>query len=128
LYGLSILKIYLFGISFAILMYPMDTTARAIAARVREARKVAQLSQEDIARKLGLTDGGYGHYERGRQPFTLEMIFKLAIILGRPVTYFLGLDSGLAEDEDRVLALYREARAAGLGPMVISVLEGIALH
>lgn len=84
---------------------------KAIAKRVREARVNAGLSQEEVAGKLGLTDGGYGHYERGRQSFTLEMIFKLTEILCQSVEYFLGLDTGLTADEDRILALYREARA-----------------
>jgi transcriptional regulator with XRE-family HTH domain len=103
----------------------MEATDRAIAQRIRGARKTAGLSQEDVALRLGMTDAGYGHYERGRQPFTLELVFKLADILGQPITYFLGLDTGLTEDEGRVLALYREARAAGVGSIAMAVLEGV---
>ena len=99
-----------------------------VARRIRAAREAAGFSHEDMGRKLGLTKAGYGHYERGRQPFTLEMIFKLAGIFGQSVEYFLGLDTGLTADEDRILALYREARAAGRGAMAIMVLEGVTLR
>lgn len=35
-----------------------------IPLRVKEARKAAGLSQEDLGQKLGLVRSGYGHYER----------------------------------------------------------------
>lgn len=90
-----------------------------MALRIREAREAAGLSQTDMGKKLGLTKAGYGHYERGRQPFTVDMIFQISRILGRPVEYFLGLDTGLTEDEGQLLAIYRaaptaEARATAL--------------
>ena len=101
------------------------TVNKALIERVRDARKEAGLSQEDIARQLGLTDGGYGHYERGRQSFTLEMLFQLGRILGRPVEYFLGLDTGLTDDEGRLLALYRAAPAGEPRAMVLRLVQSL---
>lgn len=98
---------------------------RAIAERVRSARKAAGLSQEELASKLGLTDGGYGHYERGRQPFTLELLASLSRILGRPLEYFLGLDTGLTDREERVLTLFRLAESAGYGDVVIGAVHAL---
>lgn len=99
-----------------------------IAQRVKAARNAAELSQEALGRKIGLTKVGYGEYERGHRLFDTEQLAQLSRVLARPVSYFLGLDTGLTEDEDRVLALYREARAAGMGPVAIAVLEGVVLR
>ena len=66
-----------------------------IGLRVQAARKEAGLSQEDLGRRLGLSKGGYGQYERGLHPFTADQLFQLATILGRSVPSLLGLDNGL---------------------------------
>ncbi|MHB9033889.1 MAG: helix-turn-helix transcriptional regulator [Anaerolineae bacterium] len=87
----------------------MSLTQREIevSRRVRQAREDAGLTQEDAAKALNLSVVGYGHYERATQPFGLEQLFQLSRILGKPVTWFLGLPSELDPDEDELLALYR---------------------
>ena len=77
--------------------------------RVREARKEAGLSQAELGDKLGMSRAGYGHLESGTNLMTLEDLFQISRILGRPVEYFLGLDTELTEDEGQLLALYRTA-------------------
>jgi transcriptional regulator with XRE-family HTH domain len=97
----------------------------SIGLRVQAARKAVGLSQEDIGRRLGLTKGGYGQYERGLHPFTAEQLFQLAAILDRSVPYFLGLDTGLTPDEDRLLTLFRRARTMGLDDLCLRMAEAI---
>lgn len=94
--------------------------------RIREARKEAGLSQEEMGRKLGLTDAGYGHYERERIQFTVEQIFLLARILGRSAGYFLGIDCGLTPDEDELLVAYRTARSKGLGSAALNTVKALS--
>lgn len=96
-----------------------------IPLRVREARKEAGLSQEELGARLGLARSGYGHYESGRQPFTIELLLHLSRILSRPVEYFLGLDTGLTGREERVLTLFRLAEGAGYGDVVIGALHAM---
>lgn len=84
-----------------------------IAQRVREAREAAGLSQEETGRAIGLSVVGYGHYDRGRQPFTVEMLFELSVVLSRSVQWFLGLDTGLTDTEDHLLTCYRQTTNAG---------------
>ncbi len=96
-----------------------------IGLRVQAARKETGLSQEDLGRRLGLSKGGYGQYERGLHPFTADQLFQLASILDRSVQYFLGLDNGLTPDEDRMLSLYRRARAMGLEDLFTRMAEAI---
>ena len=79
----------------------------AIAERVARARKLAGLTHKAVGEALSLSESGYGHYERGRQPFTIDQLFQLSRILGRSVEYLLGLDTGLTPDEDELLTAYR---------------------
>jgi transcriptional regulator with XRE-family HTH domain len=97
-----------------------------IGLRVQAARKQAGLSQEDVGRRLGLSQNGYGQYERGHHPFTVEQMFQLAIILGQSIEYFLGLDRGLAPDEDRLLELYRQTRTMGLNDLTMKLVQAVA--
>ncbi len=82
---------------------------RDIARRVRGTREGLEprLTQEEVGARLGLSKVGYGHYERGSQPFSVWHLFELATILGRPVEYFLGLSTDLRPDEQVLLGGYR---------------------
>ena len=82
---------------------------RDIARRVRATREGLEprLTQEDVGARLGLSKVGYGHYERGSQPFSVWHLFELATILGRPVEYYLGLSTDLRPDEQVLLGGYR---------------------
>jgi transcriptional regulator with XRE-family HTH domain len=80
---------------------------RAIAQRMKTAREEAGFSQEELGRKIGLTKVAYGDYERVKRLFDTDQLFQLSRILGRPVEYFLGLETNLTDDEGQLLALYR---------------------
>lgn len=93
-----------------------------IARRVKEARQAQGLSQKEMGEKLNLTETGYGHYERGRQEFSLEQMFRVSRILNRSVEYFLGLETGRSAEEDQVITLYRQLAAAGMGRFAVRTL------
>lgn len=97
-----------------------------IVQRVRNAREDAGLSQGELAEHLGLTRAGYGHYERGRNVYTVEQLFQLSRVLGRSVEWFLGLDTDLADDEDQLLTAYRTIKDdAGKG-LALRLLKDMA--
>ena len=96
---------------------------RAICARVRQERRRLGLSQAEVAKHLGLSQAGYGHYDRGTQPFTIEQVFRLAPLLGRSVAWILGLPSTLTEEEDRLLALFRSITDDKIRRFVLDILE-----
>ena len=56
---------------------------------------------------MSLSKYGYGHYEREKQPFTVDQLFTLSRVLGRSVEWFLGLETELTDKEDRLLATFR---------------------
>lgn len=99
-----------------------------ILTRVKDARKEAGLSQEDVAKRLGKVRSAYSHYESGRLAFSLDMIFQLSQILGRSPEWLLALDTTLSDDESTALMLYREAAARGAAALAIKVLQAVAVE
>jgi len=90
---------------------------------VRRARIESGLSQEAVGEALGLSVTGYGHYERARQPFTVEQLFRLSSVLGRPVTWFLGIDTGLSEEDAEVLHLWRQIETPAVRDTTLRLLR-----
>ena len=80
--------------------------------------------QSNMAELLGLSKAGYGHYDRGRQPFTIEQGCQLSRILGRSVEWLLGLETDLEEDEDQLTSLYRSAPGA-IQEMILDVVKAM---
>jgi transcriptional regulator with XRE-family HTH domain len=78
-----------------------------ITKRVIRAREEAGLRRKEVADALGLEEQSYGHYERGRYAFTVEQLLLLSRTLNKPVTWFLGIKTDLAEDEEELLHAYR---------------------
>lgn len=79
-----------------------------IAQQVRLARERAGLTQDDVAARLGLSRAAYGHYERGRTAFQIDVLFVLADLLDLHLGNLLGLNENLAQDEALLLAAYRK--------------------
>ena len=61
-----------------------------IADRLKRRRKELKLSQDDVAKKLGITRQGYSHYETGRNEPDNETLIKLSEILNCSTDYLLG--------------------------------------
>jgi transcriptional regulator with XRE-family HTH domain len=101
----------------------MASYQEAIAGRVRDARKAAGLSQAEVAEQLGLTDAGYGHYERGRQVFTIDMLVDLGRLFRQPLQYFLGLDSTLTPQEEQLLAAFRAVETEQLRALMLDMVQ-----
>jgi transcriptional regulator with XRE-family HTH domain len=81
-----------------------------IGARLRQAREDKGLTQGDVARQLGLTDVGYGAYERGQRLIPVDCLVKLTGILDRSINYFLDSpppNGGLSSEEEELTKLYR---------------------
>ena len=64
---------------------PVDTH---VGSRIRVRRRVAGLSQEDLARALELTFQQIQKYERGSNRVSASKLFGIAGVLQVPVSYF----------------------------------------
>lgn len=101
---------------------------RLIARRVRKAREdrtVYPMSQKEVGELIGLSDVGYGHYERGTHALSVWQLWRLADVLGRSVQEFLGLSEGLADDEVRILSMYRYAKKHKQDKTVLRLLTAV---
>ena len=68
--------------------------------RLRELRKENKYTQEEMAKKLGVTTSAYGFYEQGRiVPDTLK-ILELANMFNVTTDYLLGLSEDKKHIED----------------------------
>lgn len=77
--------------------------------RLKSLRKQAQLTQVDIAEKLGISQPAYASWERGIKKPTQENLVKIAQILNVSIDYLVGnSDKNLKEEElDNVELLFR---------------------
>ena len=58
--------------------------------RIREERKKAKLTQEDMAKQLGITRAAYTLYETDKTQPSLETATKIAEILRTSLDYLTG--------------------------------------
>lgn len=99
---------------------------KIISQRLVEARKDLGMSQQDVADKLGLSQVGYGDFERGRTLPSIDYLMEVARILQKPVTYFLGIDGDLPPDEGELLAIYRSIPRSEAREIAVDVLRQLA--
>ena len=72
-----------------------------LGARLREAREYLWLSQDEVAKYLGIPRTALSHIESGQRRIDALELKKLAQLYKRPVVYFTGesqSDVGMSED------------------------------
>lgn len=60
--------------------------AREIGGQIRAARLAADISQEALAAKIGMTRGNFARVEQGRTNVTLDTLLRIAKGLGVDVS------------------------------------------
>ncbi|HZE87249.1 MAG TPA: helix-turn-helix transcriptional regulator [Methylomirabilota bacterium] len=70
-----------------------------LAHRIREARKNAHLSQEELGKYIGVSDKSVSAYEQGRSTPPINKLKKIAQSTNHPLGYFTQDDN-----EDALLA------------------------
>lgn len=58
----------------------MDTQIREISQRLKDLREILELSEDDVAEKLGMSAPEYKKYENGEQDFSVTFLKKCAEI------------------------------------------------
>lgn len=61
--------------------------------RLREERIAQNLTQEDMAKKLGITRQAYGNYETGKRDVDSQTLVNIVKILNVSSDYLLGLST-----------------------------------
>ncbi|MCX9024283.1 helix-turn-helix transcriptional regulator [Citrobacter portucalensis] len=72
-----------------------------VQKRLRIARDLADMSQEDLAAAAGVSEetgsSKSSHYEHGRHRPKFELVYQMAKVLNVPEGYFYTLDASFAE-------------------------------
>jgi transcriptional regulator with XRE-family HTH domain len=58
---------------------------REVGLRLQRARKARGLTQEELARRIGLPRPSYANIESGRQRVPLDVVWRAAIVLAEPI-------------------------------------------
>ena len=71
-------------------------------SRIRELRKELGLSQEKMAKRLGMSQTGYSKYETGENDVPTQVLLKLADFYHTSVDYILGrTDTAVPYDDTK---------------------------
>lgn len=70
--------------------------------KLKYLRKSNNLTQEEVAKKIGTTGSNYSRYESKEQTFTIEHIKKLATLYGVTISYLLD------DNNDKEILLSKE--------------------
>lgn len=60
-----------------------------VANRVRDLREDSDLTQQQVADAIGITQRKYSYVETGQQPLTDELLIRLANYYGVSIDYIL---------------------------------------
>lgn len=86
-----------------------DDRRQTIAARIREARRLAGLSQGQVAKLMGLHRPSITEMESGKRRVSVDELYKLAELYEVGVTYLTGeAPDTLAVDDPKVELAARE--------------------
>ena len=75
--------------------------------RLKNLRKQAQLTQVDVAEKLGISQPAYASWESGVKKPTQENLVKIAQILNVSVDYLVGNSDNTEDELDNIELLFR---------------------
>jgi len=83
----------------------MAINNKELGRRLRVAREACSMTQEDVARHLGVSRSTVAQMELGNRVVTGLELSRLAYLFGRDVRQFIAED--VAEEEDALVALFR---------------------
>lgn len=75
--------------------------------RLKKLRKQAQLTQVDVAEKLGISQPAYASWERGVKKPTQENLVKIAQVLNVSVDYLVGTSDNYEDELGNIELLFR---------------------
>ena len=75
--------------------------------RLKDLRKQAELTQVDVAEKLGISQPAYASWERGVKKPIQENLVKIAQILNVSVDYLVGNSEEKTDELDNIELLFR---------------------
>ena len=71
---------------------------KIIGQNIEKARKESGLTQDELARDVGVTPGSLGHWEKGIRACKPIYLSKIAEITGKPIGWFFGEIANFNQD------------------------------
>lgn len=99
-----------------------------IGTRIKRAREALNLTQEEVAGRLGIGRPALSNIENGRNLVRLEHIPKLVRVLNRPIGYFFGIVGDLTADEEQLLEVYRALPGKRLKSTAIDIIQSLVSY
>ena len=79
-----------------------------LARRIREARRNAHLSQDELGKHIGVSDKSVSAYEQGRSTPPIDKLKKIAFSTNHPLAYFTQDDNQEALLASKLAGIERE--------------------
>lgn len=79
-----------------------------LAIRIREARRNAHLSQDELGKQIGVSDKSVSAYEQGRSTPPINKLKKIAESTSHPLSYFTQEDNEEALMTSKLANIERE--------------------
>lgn len=79
-----------------------------LARRIREARRNAHLSQDELGKYIGVSDKSVSAYEQGRSTPPINKLKKIATSTNHPLSYFTQEDNADAILTSKLASIERE--------------------
>ena len=103
----------------------------SLAAKLRQARQDAGLTQAEVGRALGISAEGYGNFERAARCIGVAQLRRAAELFGKPVSYFFEESEGdfysITDGEREVIGILRGLPARDLA-IVMVMLRGLTAN
>jgi transcriptional regulator with XRE-family HTH domain len=85
------------------------TRKQEMGERLKIARRIADLKQEDVARFVGVGKSTVSEWETGKRSPDIELFADLATILDTSVAYLLGVGAPISSSDEYKLTEYNAA-------------------
>lgn len=79
----------------------------AFAERLKELRKQANLTQVELAKRLGIGQSSYADWERSKKKPIQENLVKISQVLGVSIDYLVGNTESKEDELDNIELLFR---------------------
>jgi transcriptional regulator with XRE-family HTH domain len=101
-------------------------STEGVAARIRDARRALGLTQDELARRVGVSRSAIAQWETDRTGQVRANLARVAAVLGVSIGYLItgeseaGLINVETADERALLSLYRQIREPGRSELLRS--------
>ena len=95
-----------------------------LGARIALLRSQKAMSQQALAKALGISASAVGMYEQGRREPSLQMVVKLAELFGVSTDYLLRGETVLPGDLETLRQLYALTQKELEGALVLKCADG----